>query len=356
MLSLPSISIELTPRCNQRCVYCYNPWRGTPDPPREEMDTAQVCALIDKVLADAELRGVTLSGGEPFLRDDILDIIDHVNARDLPASIISNGALVTEPLARALAQRRIHYVQVTLAGADAETHDAHCGDGCFAATTRAAKRLADAGVPVGGSFLCTSQSFDQAGDTLALMLRSGIRHHYAFNRINPSGHAAERVADLMPTRSQVLVALEQADAFAAAHDTTLHCTMPIPHCMVDEAEFAHISFGQCSAGSAAAEYAIDSRGNLKLCPLQQRVIGSLWERSFADLVADEAVACFRGAVPEFCRECPHADACLGGCGAAAEWAFGTPSEADPFLAQHIMLDFPLRAGIIKEKEDDRNEA
>ncbi len=209
---------------------------------------------------------------------------------------------------------------------------------------------------VGGSFLCTSRSFGLAKATLERMLAIGIVHHYAFNRINPSGHATERVADLMPTRSQTLVALGQAESFAAAHDRKLHCTMPIPHCMVDEDEFPHITFGQCSAGSSAAEYAVDSRGNLKLCPLQQNVIGSLWERSFADLVADVAVAQFRTAVPEFCQDCPHASGCLGGCGAAAEWAFGAPDEVDPFLAQHIMLDFPSRAGIVKEKEGGNNDA
>ena len=58
MLSLPSISIELTPRCNQRCIYCYNPWRGAPSPATEEMDTGQVCELIDRVLGP---RGHTYS-------------------------------------------------------------------------------------------------------------------------------------------------------------------------------------------------------------------------------------------------------------------------------------------------------
>jgi radical SAM protein with 4Fe4S-binding SPASM domain len=204
-------------------------------------------------------------------------------------------------------------------------------------------------VPVGGSFLCTGRSFSEAGATLERMREAGIRHHYAFNRINPSGHATERLADLMPTRSEVLAALGQAEAFACAHDVTLHCTMPIPHCMVDEAEFPHIGFGECSAGTDAAEYAVDSQGRLKLCPLQQQAIGSLWERSLSDLVADEAVAAFRNAVPGFCRDCPHATNCRGGCGAAAEWAFGTASEIDPFLAQHVMLDFPLRARIVEEE-------
>ena len=288
MLSLPSVAIELTPRCNQRCVYCYNAWRGAEPEAGQELGTAEVCDLIDRILADAELRGITLTGGEPFLRGDILAIIDHVNARGLPVSIISYAALVTEDMARELASRQVSYVQVTLAGASAATHDAHCGAGCFERTTRAAALLDSAGVPVGGSFLCTSRSFSEAGATLELMREIGILHHYAFNRINPSGHATERLADLMPTRSEVLAALGQAEAFACAHDVTLHCTMPIPHCMVDEAQFPHIGFGQCSAGTDAAEYAVDSLGRLKLCPLQQQTIGSLWERSLADLVANAA--------------------------------------------------------------------
>lgn len=336
VLSLRSIALELTPRCNQRCLYCYNAWRGqAAAPPATELTTAQVCGLVDKALADAPLQHVTLTGGEPLLRPDLFEIIAHVNARGLRAAIVSNGRLVDAATAQRLARHGVAYVQVTLLGGDAASHDALCGPGSFEGVTRGVERLVAAGVPVGGSFLCTRRNFAEAGPALGLMHRLGMRCHAAFNRFNPSGPAAAHLHALLPRRSEVLAALGAANAFAGEHGFRLHCTMPIPHCMVDAAEFPHVEFGTCSAATPQAEYAIDPAGNLKLCTLQRHAIGSLLERGFAELVASEPVGRFRARVPPFCEPCPLRASCRGGCGAAAEWVTGDPNALDPFLAQHV---------------------
>ena len=118
--------------------------------------------------------------------------------------------------------------------------------------------------------------------------------------------------------------------------------MPIPQCMVDEQNYPRVRFGQCSAGTDRAEYAIDPRGRLKLCTLQRDTIGSVLENRLADLTADESIVRFRASMPLFCEPCPHRSGCLGGCGAAAEWTFGDPAQLDPFLAQHVAPDFAER--------------
>jgi len=344
MLKLHSIAIELTPRCNQRCVYCYNAWRGGDITAGQELSGEVIRRLVDRILADAELEQITLSGGEPFLRTDIFDIIDHINARGLSVALISNEGLIGERCAEMLATRDVAYVQVTLAGPDADMHDSLCGAGAFDAVMRAITTLGSANVSVGGSLLCTHKNSGAALATLSLMYDAGVRSHFAFNRFNPSGHAVSHMRDLMPTRSDVLSAIQAADQFAKDRGLTIHCTMPIPHCMVSEEDYPNISFGQCSAGSDHAEYAVDSWGRLKLCPLQKQSIGSLLETSLSDLLATGAAERFRSAIPEFCESCPQRAGCLGGCGAAAEWIFGQADELDPFLAQHVMVDYKKRIG------------
>jgi radical SAM protein with 4Fe4S-binding SPASM domain len=342
MLKLRSLAWELTPRCNQRCLYCYNPWRSDSARATEELSTDEICGLVDRVLEDAELQHLTLTGGEPLMRRDLPEIMDHVNGCGLPVVLISNGELIDEEAAEMLADRDVRYVQVTFAGPDAGTHDALCGTGSFRGASRGVTRLVAAGVPVGGSFLCTRENSLVARATLEWMYRHGVRSHFAFNRFNPSGCGAEHLRRLLPTRSNVLSSLEQAERFAAAHEVTIHCTMPIPQCMIDEQDYPRVRFGQCSAGTDRGEYAIDPRGRLKLCTLQRQTIGSLLEYRLADLIADRSSARFRASIPVFCEPCPHRTGCLGGCGAAAEWTFGDPAQLDPFLAQHVMPDFAER--------------
>ena len=342
MLKLRCLAFELTRRCNQQCVYCYNPWRASPADAAEELSTAEVCRLVDRILAEAELSRVTLTGGEPFMRDDLFRIIDHVNGRGLPVALISNGGLIDRTSAESLAARNVQYVQVTLAGPDGELHDALCGPGSFERTAAAVRSLGAANVAVGGSLLCTRQNFAAAGETLERMHKLGVRHHFAFNRFNPSGCGASHLGELLPRRSEVLSALAQANRFAASRGVKIHCTMPIPRCMLDERDFPRVRFGQCSAGTDRAEYAVDPQGRLKLCTLQQRPVGSLLENSLRELIEGESAARFRAAIPSFCEPCPHRAACLGGCGAAAEWVFGRADALDPFLAQHVMADFSGR--------------
>ncbi|MBC8874168.1 MAG: radical SAM protein [Planctomycetes bacterium] len=342
MLKLRSLALELTPRCNQQCLYCYNPWRSEPARATEEFSTDEICGLVDRVLEQAELEHLTLTGGEPLMRRDLFEIVDYVNGRGLSVVLISNGGLIDEKAAQMLADRDVRYVQVTFAGPEAHIHDALCGMGSFRGASSGLTNLVAAGVPVGGSFLCTRKNSLVAQTTLEWMYRNGVRSHFAFNRFNPSGYGAGHLRQLMPTRSNVLSALEQAERFAAAHEVRIHCTMPIPQCMINEQDYPQVRFGQCSAGTDRAEYAIDPRGRLKLCTLQRHTIGSVLENRLADLIADESIARFRVSIPVFCEPCPHRAGCLGGCGAAAEWTFGDPAQLDPFLAQHVMPDFAER--------------
>jgi radical SAM protein with 4Fe4S-binding SPASM domain len=337
-----SIAIELTPRCNQHCVYCYNAWRGNATGAGPELDGPAWCGLIDRILNETALESITLSGGEPFLRHDLFEIIDHINRWGLPVAIISNGGVLTNAVARKLAARNVAYVQITLAGPTADLHDAVCGAGAFHNTRRGVASLVRHGIKAGSSFLCTRHNCYSAAATLELMLDLGAGHHIAFNRFNPSGQARSQLRALLPTRSETLVALRQAEAFAARHDRQIHCTMPIPFCMVEAGEFPHIQLGQCSVGTEAAEYAVTTQGDLKLCPLQRTSLGSLFKSGFRELVNRGAATRFREQCPEFCRECPHRAACLGGCRAAAEWAFGDAGQLDPFLAQHVLADFDRR--------------
>ena len=134
-VGIRGLFLHLTDRCNLRCIHCYvgeGTERG-PDP-----DADKIHALIDE-LADIGGRSITLSGGEPLLHRDWPDIVGHAGER-LKVTLNTNGTLVTEPVARQLAQVR-PYVQVSLDGPDPETHDAVRGEGTFASALRGIRAL-----------------------------------------------------------------------------------------------------------------------------------------------------------------------------------------------------------------------
>ncbi len=342
-----SVALELTTRCNQRCRYCYNAWRDQEQQPHRELSLERLDNILDRLLDEVELEQITLTGGEPLLHPRLHDIIERINRRDLGVSLISNGGLATAEVARRLAEQQVHGVQLTLAGGDAAEHDAVCGDGSFERVLRGIDRLSTAGVWVSGSLLVTAQSARGAGRVLRQFISLGVRG-VAFNRFNPSGFALAAAQDLLPTRSQVIEALEAAEALAdpegGQDGLQLTCTMPIPACMVDEEKYPHVAFGSCSAGTLYGEPAVSPDGMLSLCTLQRHPVGDLLQEGLSALLESPAAQAFRAAVPEFCRGCLYEQSCLGGCGAAAQWAFGSASALDPFVAQHVLADYAERIG------------
>ena len=84
-------SIEVTAQCNARCEYCY-----VKDGSFTELSTGRLCAAIDK-LSKSGVFHLHLTGGEPFLRPDILTIFSFAIEHGIfHCTLFSNGILLTE--------------------------------------------------------------------------------------------------------------------------------------------------------------------------------------------------------------------------------------------------------------------
>src|SRR5690606_8558814 len=111
---LYSVAIELTATCNQKCTYCYNDWRQHNGAHVATADTEQLIARAKKLLDSFDIDHVTLTGGEPFARPDIWELLDLFREHGVRMQFISNGGLITERIAARLAGYDVSYVQVTL--------------------------------------------------------------------------------------------------------------------------------------------------------------------------------------------------------------------------------------------------
>jgi len=127
-------------------------------------------------------------------------------------------------------------------------------------------------------------------------------------------------------------ALHVADRFAAAHGLPIFSAVPIPPCVLDTRAFTHIGFGSCAVGTLDAYYTLDPIGNLRPCNHSPTVLGNVLEEDVADLLHSAKMRAFASALPAACQSCPWTETCRGGCRAAAESAYGTPTQMDPIVA------------------------
>jgi MoaA/NifB/PqqE/SkfB family radical SAM enzyme len=113
-----SASLELTYRCNWRCVFCYNPRRRD----RRALSAAEWYTVLDDLRALGTLY-VALTGGEPLVHPAFLAVARAARKRAFALRILTNGALVSEAVADEIAALRPLAVELSLHGAAAETHD-----------------------------------------------------------------------------------------------------------------------------------------------------------------------------------------------------------------------------------------
>jgi MoaA/NifB/PqqE/SkfB family radical SAM enzyme len=132
-------TLIVTYRCDLACGMCDLPSRGDR---KRELGTEGLRGVLD-AFRDLGVLGVGVTGGEPLLRTDLLDVLRHGVRRGLLMHVNTNGTLVTADMARAFADAGLSSVNVSLDGPNAGTHDRLRGrEGSFVRALRAAARLA----------------------------------------------------------------------------------------------------------------------------------------------------------------------------------------------------------------------
>ncbi len=123
------ISWNLTYRCNLACEHCYLDAGGTPlvetenFADRSELGTEECFRVIDEIAAFAPECLTILTGGEPLLRRDILEIVRRASERGLWVVVGTNGVRITENLGRRLAEAGARGLSLSLDALDSERHD-----------------------------------------------------------------------------------------------------------------------------------------------------------------------------------------------------------------------------------------
>ena len=128
------VSWNLTYRCNLACEHCYldagpKPAVGTDNfADRSELGTEECYKVIDEIVAFAPECLTILTGGEPLLRRDILDIVARAAERGLWVVVGTNGVKVTENVARRLSGAGARGLSLSLDALAGERRDSD-GDG-----------------------------------------------------------------------------------------------------------------------------------------------------------------------------------------------------------------------------------
>ena len=172
------VAWETTRNCNLACVHCRA--SANMGPHEGELGTEEALSLLDQI-AEIAKPIIILTGGEPLLRSDIFDITRHGTRLGLRMVMALNGTLVTEKIARQLADSGIQRISVSIDGASAETHDRFRQvKGAFEGTLRGIELIKNAGLEFQINTTITKTNLDQIPAIQDLAVELGAVAHHIF--------------------------------------------------------------------------------------------------------------------------------------------------------------------------------
>ena len=167
-----NVTLELTLRCNLRCVHCYNFDRDLPYLPlrkrEDELSDDEVYRILDEVRDEGCLY-LALSGGESMVHPRIYDFVRHGARAGMMVTVKSNGTLLDGARAGKLREAGAAAVEVSVYGASAATHDAFVKqEGALARTVDGVRAARSAGLKVKLSFVVVQRNAAEVEQMIAL--------------------------------------------------------------------------------------------------------------------------------------------------------------------------------------------
>lgn len=324
-----NLDIEITSRCNARCSYCY--YFENESVSYEDLPAAEWLAFFAE-LGRLGIMYLTIAGGEPFLRDDLPELLRSVAANRMRFALLSNGALIDDDMASFLAATgRCDYVQVSVDGSCPEVHDPVRGDGSFAGAVHGIRTLQAQGVPVAVRLTVHRGNVSDLAAAAAFLLDELGLPGFSTNSVGYLGSCRGRGAELLlddGSRAAAMRALLDLDARYPgridAQNGPLAEARRWP--AMEAARIAGASAwaggGSLSAcGCASSKLAVRSDGSIIVCSLLPHLVLGRINRDPLDELwlhsplleahrrrAEVALDSF-----EFCADCGYRPYCTGNC-------------------------------------------
>lgn len=323
---------HVTDRCNLHCSHCYQDTPAAPDPSWEELLAileqfkAFISGYRNAAAGQAFRAHVTVTGGEPFLREDFPRLLERLSGerRLFSFAILTNGTLLTPAGVCSLARLRPSFVQVSIDG-DRETHDRIRGEMSYDRAVAGLKLLVGGGIPAYISFTAQRSNYRGFPAVARLGSRLGVARVWS-DRMIPCGRdlrAGESPMTPDETREFIgLMARERQRGWLRRSPVVLHRSLQFTA--------TGVSPYRCSAGDTLVT--VLPNGDVCPCRRLPLVAGNLHRQPLEELYGNSEL--FRGLrdrsrVSTGCEKCFYARTCGGGSRCLAWAVHGDPFRADP---------------------------
>jgi PqqA peptide cyclase len=329
-LTRPSTLIaELSYQCPLHCPYCSNPVDIGADRYRNELGTEDWARAFREARALGVLQ-LALTGGEPMLRRDLVELCQAARDAGLYSSLITAGTLFTRERAEALKEAGLDHVQISIQSPDAEENDRIAGNRSFAKKIAAARYAKELDFPLTLNCVLHRQNLDRIEDVLELALELGAQRLELANT-QYYGWAVVNQEALLPTWEQLRRGEEAVERFRERVGPKVTVLWVLPDLYEDLPKPCMGGWGRTAMviapdGEVLPCQAASTIPELEFANVRDHPLEWIWRES-------DAFVRFRGTdwMQEPCRTCPlgRQEEDWGGCRCQALRLAGDAAATDP---------------------------
>ena len=343
----PVVVWNTTRTCNLKCIHCYS--NSESKKYEGELDTGEALRFIDH-LAEFKVPVILFSGGEPLLREDLIELVTYARSKGIRATISTNGTLLSKEKVATLMDLGVGYIGVSLDGIG-ENNDRFRGrEGAFAAALTGIRNCIEIGQRTGLRFTINKHNYNELNAIFDLIEAENIPR-VCFYHLVYAGRGSKMVEEDI-TRQEARLAMDLIMARTLDfHRRGLqkeiltvdnHADGVYLYMMLKEKDPARaqgvLDLLRLNGGNRTgiAIGAVDWYGNVHPDQFtQNHTFGNVRERKFGDIWTDKSQPVLAGLknrkplLKGRCAACRWLDICNGNFRARAEAVTGDFWESDP---------------------------
>ncbi|MFW3145218.1 MAG: radical SAM protein [Thermoplasmatota archaeon] len=308
-LSAPNqLSWIITNECNLRCSHCAN--RDNVKRKRELSTTEAIDCV--KGWAENGVFIINVSGGEPFIRPDIFQILGEARKSGIEVGITTNGTLIDDEMATKIKELDTFNIHISLDGVGKVHDDFRNMEGVFEKVMNTISLFRKYKIPFGVTTSISKKNFDDLDNIKELIIQKKITSWEIFYAI-PLGNLS---SEMSLSKGEYVKLADKVSEFR--HQLEGKCKVFVGDSLGYHSnhDLRDHEWKGCMAGLNHA--AIGPEGEIKGCPIQPDnfVVGNIRTHDFFDLWRNINTFSFNRKEREldgFCAKCKYSVTCRGGC-------------------------------------------
>ena len=283
--------------CNQKCIHCYA--AGQKNAEEKELSTDEWKTILDKC-RQACIPQVTFTGGEPTMRQDLIELIDY--AHWFVTRLNTNGIKLTSDFCQELYQASLDSVQITFYSSDPEIHNKLVGATQYDKTVEGIKNALGVGLSVSvNTPLCTLNS--DYVKTLSFLHELGVKYVTCSGLITTGNALTENSTNLQLSKDEIREVVKAAVNFCYENEMEISFTSPG---WIENEFFEEMGIMTPGCGACLSNMAITPGGNVVPCQswLSGNTLGNMLNNSWEEIWNTDECRIRRDYSAQMLGECP----------------------------------------------------